>query len=123
MPDRNDTPEMPRREFLLRVGAAGLAVSLAGADALAAVATTPTPATPPPAPAAKPDSAAANAAPAISEDAKALAGILQRRFPGRLTAEQWDKVTAGLDQRLDSGRRLKAARLANGDEPDFSFKA
>lgn len=122
MQERKDTSEMPRREFLLRVGAAGLAVTLGGADAIAATGAASAPVLPPATLPPKPDSAAA-AAPTISEDAKALTAILQRRFPGRLSAEQWDKVTAGLDQRLDSGRRLKSVKLANGDEPDFTFKA
>jgi hypothetical protein len=125
MQERNDAPEMPRREFLRRVGAAGLAVSIVGADALAAKAAAPAPAVPPAAAPAKPDSAAA--APPVpgppSDDALALTGILKRRFPQRLTPEQWDGVTKSLDQRLDSGRRLRATKLANGDEPDSTFRA
>ncbi len=112
--------ELPRREFLKRVGAAGLAVTLGGANAFAQG---PKPSTPPagaPAPA-KPDSAAA-APPPPSEDAKALAGILQRRFPDRLTPAQWDDVTGSLQQRLEIGKRLAATKLENGDEPDFTFR-
>jgi hypothetical protein len=119
MPHRNVVPEMPRREFLRRVGTAGLAVTLVGADVLAAPAPSTSPA---PAPA-KPDSLAAAPAPAPpSEDAQALAGILKRRFPDRLTAEQWEGVTKTLDQRLDGGRRLRGTKLANADEPDSTFR-
>jgi hypothetical protein len=125
MPDRHDAPELGRREFLKRVGTAGIAVSLVGIDALAQTGSAPAPPAPPapatPAPT-KPDSLGAAAPPAISADALALAEILKRRFPDRLSAEQWEGVTRSLDQRLDSGRRLRAARLANGDEPDFSFR-
>ena len=121
MPDRHDAPELGRREFLKRVGTAGIAVSLVGIDALAQTGAAPaTPATPAPT---KPDSLGATAPPAVSTDALALAEILKRRFPDRLSAEQWEGVTRSLDQRLDSGRRLRAVKLANGDEPDFSFRA
>ncbi len=116
MSERPDASELPRREFLRRVGAAGLAVTLVGADALAAAAQGTAPATPP-APAPPP----ATPAPP-SEDAKALAGILQRRFPDRLTPEQWEDVTRTLDQRLESGKRMGTVKLANGDEPDFTFR-
>ncbi len=118
MPEAHEAPELPRREFLKRVGAASLAVSLGAAEALAQ------------APPAKPDAAATPATPAApatppapSADALALAGILQRRFPDRLSAAEWEGVARSLDQRLDSGKRLRAAKLANGDEPDFIFRA
>jgi len=102
-----------RREFLKRVGAAGLAVTLGGVDALAATAPLPAPAAPP--------APATPAAP--SDDATALAAILRKRFPDRLTPEQWEEVTRQLDQRLGSGKRLAGFVLANADEPDFAFKA
>lgn len=114
MPEAHAAPELPRREFLKRVGAASIALSLGAAESLAQT------------PAAKPDAAAAPAPatpPAPSADALALAGILQRRFPDRLSAAEWEGVTRSLDQRLDSGKRLRAAKLANSDEPDFTFRA
>lgn len=114
MPEAHEAPELPRREFLKRVGAASLAMSLGAAETLAQ------------APAAKPDTAAAPAPvtpPAPSADALALAGILQRRFSDRLSAAEWEGVARSLDQRLESGKRLRAAKLANSDEPDFTFRA
>lgn len=123
MSERSHASELPRREFLKRVGAAGLAVTLVGADALAQAVKPATPGMLPAATPAKPDSLATPKPEPPSEDALALTGILRRRFPDRLTPEQWEGVTRSLDQRLDSGRRLKAVKLANGDEPDFAFRA
>jgi hypothetical protein len=119
MPDSNDAPQLPRREFLKRVGAAGLAVSLVGANALAqGTASAPGAAATP----AKPDSTSTTPPPP-SEDALALTAMLQRRFPDRLSKEQWAEVTRGIDGRLATGKRLRALKLANGDEPDFKFEA
>jgi len=113
------TPALGRREFLRCVTVAGIGATVVGREALAqAVApAAPSPAAPP----AAADSTAA-AEPPPSEDALALAGILRRRYPDRLTALQWAGVTRGLEARLDSGRRLRARALANGDEPDFAFR-
>lgn len=107
-----------RREFLKLVGAAGIAGTLPGA--VSALAQAPAPAAPA---AALADTTARAAAPSgPSEDALALAGILRRRFPDRLNDEQWAKVTRDLDSRLGSGRRLRELKLANGVEPDFTFR-
>ena len=61
--------------------------------------------------------------PPISDDAKALATIVQRHYGQHLTAAQLDDVTREIDQRLQGGARLRAVALANGDEPDFTFHA
>ena len=130
MTQSNESPErtaVGRREFLKLVGAAGIAGALPGA--VSALAQTPAPARG----AAPADTTAHAAAPADtttlaaapggpSEDAVALAGILRRRFPGRLTDEQWTSVTRGLDGRLGSGKRLREFKLANGVEPDSTFR-
>ncbi|MCC6349560.1 MAG: twin-arginine translocation signal domain-containing protein [Candidatus Eisenbacteria bacterium] len=101
-----------RRDFL-RLAAAGIASALPAA-ALAQV--------PAPAPAVPPPPAGAPEPP--SEAAKALASILQQRLGrDRLTAEQWESVTRDLGGDLAIGRRLAATKLANGDEPDFTFRA
>jgi hypothetical protein len=122
MPDSIDAPQLPRREFLKRVGAAGLAVSLVGANALAQGTSSAGSPSTPAAAAAKPDSASTTPPPP-SEDALALTAMLQRRFPDRLSKEQWAEVTRGIDGRLATGKRLRAIQLANGDEPDFKFEA
>ena len=125
----NGPEKIDRRKFLMLAGAATIA------GALPAVATSfaQAPSPPPAIRAAAPDTThaaaaadtlhAAKAPEGPSEDAKALAGILRRRFPDRLSEEQWAAVTRGLDGRLASGRALKEAKLANGDEPDFTFRA
>lgn len=74
-----------------------------------------------PAPSA-PDSTAAKP-PAISEDARALADIIKRRYGLHLTPEQLEAVTREIENRLQGGKALRAAKLANGDEPDFTFHA
>jgi hypothetical protein len=107
-----------RREFLKLVGAAGIAGTMPGAVSAFAQAL-------PPARAAAPADTTAHAAvpSGPSEDAVALAGILRRRFPDRLNEEQWAKVTRDLDSRLGSGKRLRELKLANGVEPDCTFRA
>ena len=118
MSQPEDSRGLGRREFLQLIGAAGIAAALpTAAQALA-------PATPPPTAqpvAPPPPGDAADKGP--SDEAKALAAILRKRFPDRLTDKQWDAVTDDLDGRLASGKRLRAVKLANGDEPDMTFKA
>ncbi|HEY2955281.1 MAG TPA: hypothetical protein VGK89_08540 [Candidatus Eisenbacteria bacterium] len=115
-------PDPRRRRFLKRVGLAGLASLSAPALALPAsdsaapkrgVRPKPMPAAPP----------AAEKPPEISEDARALAAILKRRYGQHLTGEQLEAVTKEIQGRLDGGKALRAARLANGDEPDATFRA
>jgi len=72
-----------------------------------------------PAPAAPP---AAEGPPAISEDARSLAEIVKRRYGQHLTPDQLEAVTRQLDQGVQGGRRLRDVKLANGDEPDFTFR-
>ena len=106
-----------RREFLKWLGAASLAVALPGvagtaqAQALA----------PPVVPTATPVPPATDTAP--SEDARALTAILQRRFLDRLTPAQWESVARDFDGDLAQGKRLRGLKLANGDEPDVTFRA
>lgn len=83
-------------------------------------------------PPAKPAAAAAAAAdttavpdapPEPSPDARALAGIVERRYGRHLTPEQLADVTRELDGRLRLGEALRKVELANADEPDFVFGA
>lgn len=112
-----------RRRFLQVVGL-GLSSALGGA-AFAQTSGSGSSAAPPgakPAAPAAPATPAATAGPApISEDARNLAEIVRRRYGQHLTAEQLEAVTRELDQRIQGGRRLRDAKLANGDEPDFTF--
>jgi hypothetical protein len=126
----NESPEratVGRREFLKVVGAAGLVGALPGAvrafGQTPATARGAAPAGTTAGAAASADTTARAEAPGgPSEDAIALAGVLRRRFPGRLTDEQWTSVTRGLDGRLGSGKRLREFKLANSVEPDSTFR-
>jgi hypothetical protein len=72
---------------------------------------------------ARPDSAAAPAAPSeISADARSLAEIIRRRYGKHLDNDQLEAVTRELDSRLRGGKAMRDVKLANGDEPDFTFQ-
>jgi hypothetical protein len=104
-----------RREFLKLVGLAGLTTTL-GAPAQAMAQAAKSMATPA-------DTTKAAAPEPPSDDAKALASIIQRRYGKYLDADQMKDVTDELDGRIKAGQALRAVKLANGDEPDFRFKA
>ena len=111
-----------RRRFLKTVGLAGVSSALvvpalSGAQAPAPGA--PAGAAPAPAPA---DSAAA-APPAIGEAARALAGIIERRYGAHLTKEQLESIARDFDGDLKALKRMREVKLGNGDEPDFTFRA
>jgi hypothetical protein len=116
----------PRRDFLKLVGLAGLSSTLvAPARSLAQAAKAVT-APADSAKAATPAMAAADTSNAEenkppSEDALALAMIVRRRYGQHLNADQLKEITEELDSRIQSGERLKAAKLENGDEPDVIF--
>ncbi|MFN8587191.1 MAG: twin-arginine translocation signal domain-containing protein [Candidatus Eisenbacteria bacterium] len=127
----SQTPEAPdpaRRDFLKLVTAAGVAAALP--QAAAALAQTPPAAgkpaagTPPPATggAAPAPTTPETSAPAISDDARALAAVLRRRVKAQLTDAQWDSIARDFDGDLAMGKRLRAVKFANGDEPDSTFK-
>jgi hypothetical protein len=112
-----------RRRFLQTLGLAGVTSAfVAPALVRAQSATAPAPAgAPTPSPA---DTTRAAAPPGeISEDAKALAGILSRRYGDHLTPEQLDSIRKDLDGDLQATKRLRAVKLGNADEPDFTFRA
>src|SRR5207247_3008202 len=98
-------PFDPHRRRLLR------ALSLAGITALGAPAlslaqskpdsASATPANPPAAGEAKP-AAGEPKPPEISEDARALAGILRRRYGQHLTPDQLESVTQEIENRLQA---------------------
>lgn len=124
MSDQPDPRALDRRGFLRLVAVAGAAAALPAVAR--AQAPTPPPATPPAAPPAASTAPATPAAPEApkppSEDARALAGILDRRYPGRFTPEQLAGFAKDFDGDLALSKRLRATRLANGDEPDFVFR-
>jgi len=113
----------PRRDFLKLVGLAGLSSTLvAPVRALAQAAKGAAADSAKSAPA-MPDTSKAEEAKPPSEDAIALSMIVRRRYGEHLNADQLKAITDELDFRVQSGERLKAAKLTNGDEPDVTFKA
>jgi len=113
MSDRSQTD---RRQFLKTVGLAGVTAALAAPALTGAQAPPPAPAAPVPAP----DSLGA-AVPEIGEDARALAGIIGRRYGRHLSTEQLASIARDFDGDLRALERMKQVKLANGDEPDFTF--
>jgi len=123
----SDSPDVTdRRRFLKLVGMAGLTSTLAGAPLALAQPTRspgskvakPVPVPEPVAPAPRDDKP-----PEISEDAKTLAGIIERRYGKHLNTKQLEAVTRELNDRVQAGQRLRAVKFGNHDEPDFTFKA
>jgi len=120
-------PYDPRRRRVLRVLSLAGLTSL-GAPALSLAQSRPdtsraagAKAAPPAPPGGAP--AAGEKPPEISADAKTLAEIVKRRYGQHLTPEQLESVTKELDSRIQGGTALRKAKLANGDEPDFTFHA
>ena len=112
-----DPREHDRRGFLKLV-----AVSLAALPVAAQAQAPATPATPPAsAPAATP---ATPAAPEHStNEGRLLTEVLRARYPDRFTEAQWTSITTDFDGDLSGSKRLRAMKLANGDEPDVTFRA
>ena len=124
------SPPQGRRRFLKLVGLVGMTTAV-NSSMLAWAQTRQTkPAGPPGYPPgvgtrtkAVADTSKAPAPPAISEDARALAQVLSRRYGQHLDAKQLEAVTKEIEDRLQAGKRLREARLANHDEPDVTFRA
>src|SRR5215470_5038682 len=112
---RSTEPPVGRRRFLKIVGIAGLSSALPG-PILAQTPAGKPPITPQPV---APPKQEADTGP--SDDAKALAEIVKRRYGQHLTPEQLQAVTKQLDERLQAGKRLRDSKLANADEPDATF--
>lgn len=69
------------------------------------------------------DSTQTPAPPPISDDARSLATLVQRRYGEHLSPAQLEAVTREIENRLQGGKRLRDVRLANHNEPDFVFAA
>jgi hypothetical protein len=59
----------------------------------------------------------------ISPQARSLAEVVRARYGDHLDDAQLQEVTKDLDRVVKNGERLRAAKLANADEPDFTFGA
>jgi len=114
----SDHSKSDRRQVLKTVGLAGLTTALA-APALTRP-QAPASTAPPAAVPAPPDTARA-VVPGIAEDARALAGIIERRYGRHLSPEQLASIARAFDGDLKALARMRQVKLANGDEPDFTF--
>jgi hypothetical protein len=108
MTENPDRRALDRRAFMQLTAAALAAMPLKAAAQ-----------TPPP-------TAATPAAPAPPShsggEARLLTEVLRSRYPDRFTEAQWSSIVGDFDGDLASGRRLRAVKLQNGDEPDFTFR-
>lgn len=109
--------EMPERRELDRRGFLQLVVagSLASVPAAAIAQTSPAPATPP---AATPPAAPEH----TGSEARLLTEVLRTRYPDRLSEAQWGSIVTDFDGDLGGAKRLRAVKLKNADEPDFTFR-
>ena len=109
--------ELPRRAFLK------LATAAAAATAVPVTALAQAPATPPATPPAAPAAPVAPSPPEHSgSEARLLTEVLRERYPDRFTEKEWTSIVGDFDGDLGAGKRLRAVKLANGDEPDFTFR-
>ena len=116
-------PSEARRRFLKAIGLAGLSSALAPAAVLAQSPSGPAiypPGVPPPKGAPAAPGAASKPEPP-SEDAHALAAIIKRRYGKNLDHAQIESITKDFDGDMKAAQRLHDVKLANGDEPDFTF--
>jgi hypothetical protein len=111
-----------RRQFLKTVGWVTLSGAL-GAPMALAQSSGKQPAAKKPGPKPQPAAPPASEPPPISDEAKALGGIVHQRYGAHLSADQLSAVTRELENRVQSGKRLRAVPLANADEPDTTFHA
>jgi len=117
-----------RRQFLKTVGMAGVSSALV-VPVLSMAQGPGAPTQPAPASGGSPSSAPADTTtaapkpPEISADARALAEIIERRYGGHLAKEQLESIRKDFDGDLKATKRLREVKLANSDEPDFTFKA
>ena len=108
--------EAPERRAVDRRAFLRLAAVAATAAALPVPASAQAPAPAPP--------AAAPAPPThTGGEARLLTEVLRARWPDRFSEAQWASIVGDFDGDLAAGRRLRAVRLANGEEPDSTFRA
>lgn len=113
-----------RRRFVQLVGWAGAAAAAHGGPALAAAAqkskAANRAAVPPPSPSPSPSPAPGSE---ISDEARALAEVVKRRYGAHVSPQDLETITRDLDGDLKGIQRLRETKLANADEPDMTFKA
>lgn len=111
-----------RRRFLKTVGLAGISSALV--VPVLSGAQSPAPAIPGGAARPAPADSAKVAGPAeVGADARALAGIIERRYGQHLSKEQLESIAQDFEGDLKALKRMRETKLGNGDEPDFTFRA
>lgn len=113
----NDFKHTSRRQF-----AKSVATTLLAAPLAASLANAQTPSKPKE-PAAPPNPQASPAPQKPSPLADAYTEAARVRFGEKLTPEQLEQVRKDLDGNLRAADRLRAVKLKNADEPDFTFDA
>ena len=112
MSDPSSPRALDRRGFLQTLAAALAAIPTAAVAETAAPGVPATPATP-----------TAPVAPEhTGSEARLLTEVLRERFPERFSEAQWGSIVGDFDGDLAAGKRLRALKLKNSDEPDFMFK-
>lgn len=112
MSDPSSLRALDRRGFLQTLAAALAAIPTAAVAETAAPGVPATPATP-----------TAPVAPEhTGSEARLLTEVLRERFPERFSEAQWGSIVGDFDGDLAAGKRLRALKLKNSDEPDFMFK-
>lgn len=112
MSDPSSLRALDRRGFLQTLAAALAAIPTAAVAETAAPGVPATPA-PPTAPVAPEHT---------GSEARLLTEVLRERFPERFSEAQWGSIVGDFDGDLAAGKRLRAVKLKNSDEPDFMFK-
>ena len=57
-----------------------------------------------------------------SGEAEALFKLVQARYGDRLNASELEEVRKGVDAIVEAVESMRSAKLANGDEPGFTFR-
>ncbi|MDT5059585.1 MAG: hypothetical protein QOH63_44 [Acidobacteriota bacterium] len=112
-----DSKQTSRRHFAKSVATTLLAAPLAASLAKAQTPTKPKEPTAPPNPQASP------APQKPSPLAEAYTEVARVRFGEHLTPEQLEQVKKDLGDNIRAADRLRAVKLKNADEPDFTFSA
>src|SRR5918911_1762728 len=110
----NTPSQTSRRQFAKSVATTLMAAPLAASLARAQTPAKKEPAAPP-----NPQQTPAPQKP--SPLAEAYMEVARVRFGEKLTPEQMEKVKKDLDGNVRTADRLRAVKLKNGDEPDFTF--
>jgi hypothetical protein len=112
-----------RREFMKSVGLAGISSALVVPVLSSAQTSAPAAPTVPAASPVPADKAKVVVSPEVGEDARALAGIIERRCGQHLSKEQMESIARDFDSDLKAVKRMREVKLGNADEPDFTFHA